>query len=357
MKVDYIIVGQGIAGSMVAHYLLQQGKDILVIDKHEPNAASNIATGVVNPVTGRRMAKSWMIDRILPWAKNAYRELEEMLEASFFYETDNCKVFSSPEDVSIWKKKQQLNEYAPYLGEIVDSINENINAPYGCGIIKNGCWMDAPVFMSAYRNYLASKNLLREDTFEMAALRHDPVISYKEITAGAIIFCEGYRAYKNPYFGFIPFSIAKGEQFLIHAPRLKMDRIVNKNIFILPKGNDRYSAGSTFIWDDLEETVTAHGRQEIMEKLNRLLKCSYAIEEEKAGIRPTIHDRRPVIGPHPAKKNVYIFNGMGTKGVSLAPYFAHAFLAYLDGGDALPDEVSPRRFAYSNASLGPGNGI
>ena len=343
-NVDYIIVGQGIAGSMVAHYLLKQHKTILVIDKFNPNSASNIAAGVVNPVTGRYMVKTWMIDDILPFAKKIYRELEQQLNASFFYEQDIYKLFSSDEVVDIWNKKKIKVEYQDYLGEIVYMEDDTVKAPFGAGIIKQCCWLDVPKFIKYFRNFLKENNNIEEEEFDITQLEMTNVIRYKNTIADKIIFCEGYSAYKNPFFKFIPFSLAKGEHFIIHSENLKTDKLISKNIFIIPKGNNLYNVGATFIWNDVSEKVTEEGRAEIQEKLSKIINTEYSIVEEKAGIRPTIKDRRPVLGCHPYLKNVYIFNGMGTKGVSIAPYFANYFVDYLHENFDISDEVAVKRF-------------
>jgi len=345
---DFIIVGQGIAGSIMTHFLLQQNKKVLVIDNFNPNSASNIASGVVNPITGRKMVKSWIIDEVLPFAKTVYKNLEKQLQVRFFYEEDIYKIFSSDEDAAIWNQKKNDPEYENYLGNIVSGLGENIIAPFGAGIIKQGCWMDVPVFIKAYREFLKQHNCLLEETLNKDELNVADKIQYKNVVADKIIFCEGYKAYQNPYFDFIPFALAKGEQLTIHSPNLKNEKIINKNIFILPKQDDLYSVGSTFIWDDFEETVTGNGRKEITDKLNKFIKTDYKIVEEKAGIRPAMEDRRPVIGAHPKYPNLFIFNGLGTKGVSLAPYFSQHLIDHFVLKTDIMSEVSLNRFLKRN---------
>ena len=343
-KVDYILVGQGIAGSMLAYFLFKKGKNIIVIDKYNPNASSNIAAGVVNPVTGRKMVTTWMIDEVLPFAKETYKKLEQELNISFFYETEIYKIFSSEEDKEIWERKSKESEYQQYLGETISFEENSIKAPFGAGIIKQCCWMDVPKFTSTYRTLLLQKNILWEEEFEFSQLELSDGISYKNIRADRIIFCEGYRAHLNPFFKWIPFALAKGEYLLIHAESLKTDKILSRNIFVIPKGNDLYNTGSTFIWDDVEETVTDAGRKEIVDKLNKMISVDYTIADEKAGIRPAMPDRRPVLGKHPNYRNMYIFNGMGTKGVSLSPYFASYFADCLDDDSEIFREISVKRF-------------
>jgi glycine/D-amino acid oxidase-like deaminating enzyme len=164
------------------------------------------------------------------------------------------------------------------------------------------------------------------------------------VRAKYIIFCEGFQVQHNPFFNFIPFQPAKGEQLKIYSEALKLNVIINKNIFIIPVGNNEYQVGSTYIWHDETEQVTDFGKNEILGKLNKIILCDYKIIDEKAGIRPTIIDRRPVLGAHQIHKNMFIFNGLGTKGISLAPYFSKELLLHITENKPLDKEVDIARF-------------
>lgn len=347
-KLDYIVVGQGIAGSMLAHALIAHGKNIMIMDEHNPNSSSNIAAGVVNPITGRKMVKTWMIDEVLPYAIKTYQALEELLCTGFFYKKELIKIFSAEEDVALWKKKQQDPEYTAYMGDIIpsDKIHPSIQAPFGAGVIRQACWLDVPELVAKSRIFFAQKNCLLEEKLDYAQLEIKEDVRYKGIIAGNIIFCEGYKAYENPFFSWIPFALAKGEHIVVRSESLVTDDILNKNIFIIPKGNHLFNIGSTFIWDDMEECVTAAGRAEILHKFRKISAGDFTIVEERAAIRPAMCDRRPVIGRHPKYPNLYVFNGMGTKGVSLSPYFADYFVRYLEEGFTIIPEISLERFGH-----------
>lgn len=344
MKYDYIIVGQGIAGSLLAWTLIQHNKKILVIDDWQPNSSSNIAAGIINPITGRKMVKSWMIDEVFPFAKKTYKSIEEILGTNFFFEKNIYKVFTSDLDIAIWNKKKEENEYENYLGDIITINNKEINAPFQIGIIKQAAWMDVPLFIKHFRQYLQSINSLFEHKFNYEKLAISKTVSYIDFEADNIIFCEGFKAINNPYFINIPFTLAKGEQILIHSTTLKSDKLWNKNIFIIPKNNDNYSVGSTFIWNDLTETVTQNGIAELKEKINKLITVPFEIIEQKAAIRPTMKDRRPILGNHFKYKNLWIFNGLGTKGVSLVPYFSNYLFHCIENKLEIMKEVSFNRF-------------
>ncbi len=343
-KVDFIIVGQGIAGSMIAWFLKQQQQSFIVIDKQRTQTASTIAAGVINPVTGRKMVKTWKIDDVLPFAIQTYREMEKEFGVCFFYEQEIHKIFTSTEDIEIWNHRKVDAAYAPYIGDVVALDESGVEAPYGAGVIKNACWLDMPIFTQTIRNYLLKNNCLIEDEVNLDEIKIGERITYQNWDAAHIIFCEGFRANHNPFFSDLPFTFAKGEQLLIHSASLNTNKILNRNIFVIPKGNHTYQVGATYVWNDMTEQVTDEGRMELTEKLEKLMSCSYEIVEEKSAIRPTSKDRRPFVDQHPMHKNMYIFNGMGTKGISLSPFFANHLISCILKDEPIMKEVSLNRF-------------
>lgn len=343
-KVDFIIVGQGIAGSMIAWFLKQHRQSFIVIDKQRTPTASTIAAGVINPVTGRKMVKTWKIDDVLPFAKQTYREMESELGVRFFYEQEIYKIFTSTEDIGIWNHRKDDVAYTNYIGDIVTLDESGVEAPFGAGIIKNACWLDMPIFTQSIRNYLLENGCLIDEEVNYDTLKIGEQITYQNWEAQHIIFCEGFRADSNPFFPNLPFTFAKGEQLLIHSTALNTNKILNRNIFVIPKGNHTYQVGATYVWNDMTEQITNEGRLELTEKLEKLMSCSYDILEEKAAIRPTTKDRRPFVDQHPIHKNLYIFNGMGTKGISLSPFFANHFIDCILKDKPIMQEILLNRF-------------
>lgn len=62
------------------------------------------------------------------------------------------------------------------------------------------------------------------------------------------------------------------------------------------------------------------------------MKIPYNVVEHKAGVRPSVSDRRPVLGPCKDYEQLVVFNGLGTKGVSLAPFFQNSWpIGYVMG--------------------------
>ena len=199
--------------------------------------------------------------------------------------------------------------------------------------------------MQDFRHFFLTNNVLREEVFDYQALEIFPgKIKYKQLEAKRIVFCEGYKVIFNHWFNYLPFTTAKGDLLYIYSPQLNLKEILTKGIHLVPLSNDNYLLGSTFIWHDLSETVSEEGRAELYEKLSKLINCPFEIINETAGIRPTIKDRRPVLGVHPIHQNLYIFNGLGTKGVTLSARMAEKLIAHIEDNLPIEDEISINRF-------------
>ena len=73
---DYIIIGQGIAGSTLAWQLRWRDKRVAIVDRNEGGTASKIASGLISPITGQRNAVSWRFEDFWPVAKSFYERVE-----------------------------------------------------------------------------------------------------------------------------------------------------------------------------------------------------------------------------------------------------------------------------------------
>lgn len=351
MIADYLIVGQGIAGTFLAWQARRRGKSVMVIDRFNPNGSSNIATGVINPVTGRKLSKSWMIDTVLPFAKSAYRDIEQEFDIRILHDQPVYRLLSAEADVREWSDKRSSVDYQPYLGEIRHLDIPGLIQPFGAGEIRQGCWVNIPVLIRAFRKQLLESGSLIESDFDHADLQtNGDLLQYGNIRARHLICAEGYKGKQNPWFPEIPLSHAKGEQLEFEAPGWNCPHILNRNQFILPLGGDRYLTGSTFVWNDTEETVTEKGREELISKLRKMIDVPFTIVSEKAGIRPTITDRRPVLGASEHDRRMYIFNALGTKGISLAPYFSAHLLDHIETGKPLVEACAVDRFRKRSAN-------
>jgi glycine/D-amino acid oxidase-like deaminating enzyme len=345
--VRYIIVGKGIAGTVLAHTFLKNKISFSIIDDPSLSQASKIAAGLYNPVVFKRLVKSWKTEELLPFMDAFYTDAEQLLNEQFYFKKSILKLFTEEQEKILWAKKS--NE------EIGKYLNKEINETFGEDIIYNtngaaevlqGGNLQIALFIEASKIFFKKKNLLTEEKFNYNELIiTEKNVTYKNTTASKIIFCEGYKTLENPYFKWLPFKLTKGEVITIHAPLLRQtEKVINKGVFILPIGNDNYKVGATYEWADLSELPTEKGKTELTDKLKKVLKIPFEIVNHQAGIRPTVNDRRPLIGLHPQHPALGVFNGLGTKGVMLAPYFAQAFYNFLELNEPLDKEIDINRF-------------
>lgn len=347
MQVDYLIVGQGIAGTVLSYALLKRGKSILVLDDKRPESASGVAAGIVNPITGRRLTKTWEADQIFPFLRNFYREMEAAWQQSFFYEKDVLHPFISVEEQNTWLARTAAPHLAAYVDTQPDlrAYQSAMPLPFGGMLIRQAGYVNVTDLLEAHRNELQKSGAYRQVTFRYPDLQLlTNGVQWQDVRAKKILFCDGTHYAENPYFQWLPFQPVKGEMLLVRMPDFPEEYLINRGIFVLPVGNGVFKVGATYSWDDLEWQITAPAGQELTDKLRNLVRTAFSVLNQQVGIRPATADRRPFIGLHPKQPEIGIFSGFGSKGVSLAPYFAEQFVGYLESNKELQPEVQIERF-------------
>ncbi len=346
-QVDYIIFGQGIAGTVLAYTLLKNGKKVHIVDDNSISACSRVAAGNFNPIVFKRLVKSWMADELIPFADHFYRDCEQFLNQEFYWKKEIVKIFAEENERDFWLKRSSDQSVSNYLSKTVEPefFPEIIHNPLGATFVKGAANLFVSKYLADFRDYFINNNLISSEKFN-----YDDIIlstsgvSYKNIQARKLIFCEGYKIMDNPYFNWIPLKPAKGEVITVKIKDLLTDKIINKGVYMLPIGDDLFIVGTTYDWNNLNDEPTEKARNEIAEKLSKVLKVPFEIIDQQAGVRPSVNDRRPVIGLHPEHKALGVFNGMGTKGVMLSPYFSEHFYLHLEKAEGLDKEVNINRF-------------
>ena len=343
---DYIIVGQGICGSFLSYYLTKMGKDVLLIDKPQADTASKISSGIINPVTGRRIVKTWMIDEIMPFAWQAYNEAEDTLGTKLIQQCDVLDYFATPQmrDAFAERSKEEpellnlLNDY---------SVHESFfRFNYGAGTIHPCYLTDVQKLLQLWREHLKQNKQLLEEDFDLAELQAGDEIIYKDNKARKIIFCDGVAGSKNPFFERLPFAFNKGEALLVSIPGLPQNFIYKQGINIVPwKEKNLFWVGSNYVWNYEDLRPTEAFRKATEEHLKYWLRLPFSVIDQIASERPANVERRPFVGLHPVHQNIGILNGMGTKGCSLAPYFAHQLSDHLVHNSPIEPLADVRRFS------------
>mgnify|MGYP002652033565 CR=1 FL=1 len=338
-KVKYLIVGQGIAGSLLAVELIRSGSEVHVINYETENTSSNKAAGIYNPITGRKMVKTWLADSLFPNLEPYYKQLELELEAKFLHSKTIYRPFYSNEELNDWAGKAAELSYKPYIKEICTSPSGivGVQDPYGGLFLNYSGYVDIPTLTISIRKALIDKGSYTNELFDFEQLKINSQVSYKDFGADHVLFCDGPRVGENPYWNYLPFRPVKGEILEIDTS-LPTDTIVNRGVFVLPK-KGHFSVGSTYDHDNLDYVPSMKGIKNLKDRLRKLYQGDYTVVSESAGVRPATFDRRPFIGSHPNQHRVGLFNGFGTKGVSLVPYFAGQYVNYLKRGGELLAEV------------------
>jgi len=345
MQVDYIIVGLGLAGLAFAKELEKNNKTFIVFEDYSQNS-SIVAGGMYNPVILKRFTPVWNAIEQLEIAMPFYAELERQFNKKYNYPIDIYRVFKSVEEQNNWFIASDKPLLAKYMiPQIINEKFEGVLANFGFGKLTNTGRIDTKKLLENYRNYLKNKDLIKSESFKYSQLlinKND--VEYKNVKALKIVFCEGFGLVKNPFFNYLPMQEAKGELITIHAPNLNVNFLIKAAVFVLPLGDNYYKVGATFNWKDKTKLPSEEGKQELVDKLASFITVPYKIVEHTAGIRPTVKDRRPLVGKHPTHTNLAVLNGLGTRGVMIAPIAAKALYNHLEKGKALHKDITIQRF-------------
>ncbi len=395
--VDYIIVGQGLAGTCLAWELRALGASYVVIDREAAVTSSRIAAGLVTPVTGQRLVKTWRFDELRPAAWEFYRRVERELGCQLLRDAVMVKVFATEQEREFFGKRQRDPAYDGLLREWAD-LPVGVLAPLGgCELLRGG-QLDVSGFLSRTREmltregaYLVGEIALPEDVQFMgqgqacfvipphpSPLPRDqpqiennidgggegtgiawPAAQQELRTPGAahrvelprhglrarmIVFCEGIAARSNPWFSNVVFNPARGEMLTVRIPDWTEDRVIHGRVWIAPlaaarDGERLYRVGATYDWNELDSGPTAEGRSSLIAALEKLLAVPYEIVDHVTAVRPILQQLNPVIGRHPRCPQMGYFNGLASKGALQAPLFAKQFASHLVNQTPIEHEV------------------
>lgn len=344
-KVDVLIIGQGLSGTWLGWWLHKTGLSFKIIDQSNENSASRRAAGLINPVTGRRMVTTWMIDELIPFANNSYREIGEFLNSSFVSKTSVIDFFPSVQMLQAFQKRYEEDPQYLVTGDVREKYSEWFRYDLGWGAIQPCLLVQVEKLLINWREWLISNNLLKDEFFDVLKMEETPAhIRYSDVHASYIIFSDGNTSAQNPYFEKLPFASNKGEGMLVEIFGLPANYCFKRGMSLIPYGENIFWLGSSYEWEFKDEYPSEKFRENAVQWLTTTLKIRYKILEHFAAVRPATLERRPFVGFHPLHPRIGILNGMGTKGCSLAPYFAYEIVKKIKGDGSINPLADISRF-------------
>jgi glycine/D-amino acid oxidase-like deaminating enzyme len=344
-ETEVLIVGQGLAGTWLSYWLHNKGISFKMIDQPNPDGASLRAAGLINPVTGRRLVTTWMIDELLPFALKAYRDIGKLINRKVIEETSLVDFFPTVQMLQAFQKRYEEDPSYLFPGTAREKYTLWFRYDLGWGEIKPCLLVNVEMLLNSWREWLKERNCIAEQVYVESELKlSDNRVSFSNISARYIVFCDGKSSVQSPYFNKLPFALNKGEGLLVEIKDLPANRAYKKGMSLIPYRENIFWLGSSYEWSFSDDQPSEKFRTEAEQWLRSFLRLPYRVTEHFAALRPATLERRPFVGFHPVQPRVGILNGLGTKGCSLAPYFAWQLANYLSEGREINPLADIRRF-------------
>lgn len=343
---DYLIIGQGIAGTTITHQLISEGYKVCVVDENPISSSSKIASGLWNPVVLKRMKKVWFADKMMEALLPFYSDIEEKTGASFIDNKKIKRILNSIEEQNNWHEESDSPAFEEILASSIEkNTNKKLNAEFGLGTVITSGRINVLEYLKASKAYFQGQHAYHEDSILYQDIHWaEELVSWKGYKAKHLIFCEGHQTRFNPWFSYLPLAPTKGEVLKVKSD-INLDFPVNGGKFILPLGDNTYKIGATYAWDELNEQPTEDGLEQLKKGWNKISPTNFETIEHQAGIRPTVKDRRPLLGTHPNHRNIHILNGLGSRGILMAPYLAKCLSNHINKHEYLHPEMDITRFS------------
>jgi len=336
-------VGGGVAGLFTAWFMHQENKHVIVYNDSEIASASGVAAGLINPITGMRFAKTWMADAIFPFAASTYSAIEKTLGVSFFQPIPILRLADSVAHINDWEARAQSDAFKQYVS--AQAASKDLLTPFHKAIggfyIMGGAKINAFVFLNSLRAFFAARGQYISKPFSANEIRPNDVV----------VYCNGTAIKQTEGLEHLPILPVKGHYLVCAIPGLQPETVVQGKASIIPQGDGLYRVGSTYQWTFADDKAEEEQVELLQNNLRETTSLPFELKDVLVGIRPTTKDRRPILGAHPTQANTFVFNGLGTKGYSLAPYFAKQLCDFILHQKPILNEVDLARFAKSDIPL------
>lgn len=338
-NVDYIIVGDGYAALFFAHQLIKNNKSFYLFSEGK-KSASFVSAGIINPAVLKRFTTFWLAQEQIDSLKKTLSEIEGYTHKNYLIEKPILRVFHDEKEKELWLKKS--NEIS-FLSNDFIKIN-SIKNPFGCGKVNHSARLNVRDFFTDLMNYLEQNSHLIKEKFDYNLVNTENS-TYKDIQFKNIIFAEGMAVKENPYFSEIPVEANKGHHLEVKlSEKIEDDFTIKKKHFIFPLNENTYYYGGTYDREQTHHKIDDSAVEKLINALAEFYPNDFEVTQVKFGFRPTVKDRRPIVGAHSEFKNFYVFNGLGARGILNGNYFAINLYNHLENGEEIHPEVDVKRF-------------
>ncbi|MFT3920657.1 NAD(P)/FAD-dependent oxidoreductase [Cloacibacterium sp.] len=338
-NVDYIIVGDGYAALFFAHQLIKNNKSFYLFSEGK-KGASMFSAGIINPAVLKRFTTFWLAQEQIDSLKKTLSEIEIYTLKNYLIDKPILRVFHDEKEKELWLKKSQDVQF---LSDDFIELN-SVKNPHGCGKVNQSARLDVRSFFHDLFSYLDRKGTLIREKFNYRLLNTDSSI-YKDFQFKNIVFAEGMGVKDNPFFSEIPVEPNKGHHLEVKlSEKIDEDYTMKKKHFIFPLNDDSYYYGGTYDREQTHQEIDDSAVEKLRDALSEFYPKDFEVLDVKFGLRPTVKDRRPIVGNHPQFKNIYVFNGLGARGILNGNYFAINLYNHLENGEEIHPEVDLKRF-------------
>ena len=335
---DYLIIGQGLAGSLLAWELSQRDCKIMLVDNSLENA-SQVAAGLINPVTGMRLVKSLDVAQLLPCALRCYAQLSQFFTQDFYIEKPMLRLLTNELLLTNAHKRLLDPAYKDYVKAIIPA---DLNSPALCYLEQQQTgYLQTRLLLSCLKQYFSERGCYSRSAVNYQDIQLLPTLSWQDMHFKKIIFCEGHHATVNPWFSWLPFQLVKGEILTLQHQSPLPDVIYNFGEWLIPLDQQRIRLGASFDREHLNTETTQHAKQALLQSLKHsgMTLSELSVIDHQANIRPCTLDKKPFIGEHPTLPQLAIFNGFGAKGSLQIPKYCQLFADALQSNSPCPSSI------------------
>ena len=376
-QIDFLIIGQGLAGSMLAFELINRGHTVMVLDNSHYGSSSYVAAGIINPITGHRLNLTTGFVDFFQRANAFYKDLEEVFSQEFIRSVEQVRLIKNKGQASYFDKRMQEPCYQDFL-HTSDQQQLFSKPEYGCASIKQTSVVDTKSLLKEIQTWLKQQSAYQQIKIDYSRIDiTDSGVGYSDICDASInnsdlnkielnnldfnnfdtnnsenhgrheinlnakylIFCEGYQAINNPWLKHLPFKLAKGEILSVKPNSIKQ-AMLSWGSWLVPTNDGAFKLGANYDWNSTELEKTESVKQKLLDSLasHTNIKKPDLVNHE-VGVRPTTIDRQAFVGPIKALKNTYCFNGFGSKGCLTIPTHVDLLCDHILNGSPLPEEL------------------